>query len=373
MTILPSFVRKGQQEPYWCWAACIEMVLTYLRGESPEQCTIAGLGQFNDGTVLCCGQNLDKSACGRSNLDVPLQRAGVDHKCLTPDEVEFGTIKAEIDAGRPVLCDIELVEPSPPGTHALVITGYDEAGQRLLGQNPEPVGSTGSTCWLSFNCLKANLNQAYVHLALLQPRPQAAAPLRPPTPIPLAPSPPDSALLVARSLLPEALRLAGARADLALTNGTPIGVFDLPLSRVLDGTLPSLLTELAKIDGPSTRLNRVLFPVVAPGRLISVIEVVSSQDHPDDPTWDGCCIGDTVTFTMIDEVRRFDAITHRVGLGGYVAFTVPALGIWLLATIAAGTPVFLPTINVPRTDLLARKRYHADRIGAALRAVATLR
>jgi hypothetical protein len=379
MTTLPGFVRFGQQQIYWCWAACIQMVLQHLQGQSPQQCTIVAWGDHNDGTVDCCvATNTGKRACGTSTLETPLQRAGISYTSWSPGQATFAAICAEIDAGRPVIIEVAVDDSAAPGSHAIVVTGYDNSsGPRLLGQNPSPPPN-GSTSWMSYKCLEdVSLLHAYAGLAL-QARPQPLAALHPPVPVPVphVPPVPDPALSLARSMVPEALRLAGAPPTLAVGKATPIGIVDVPLSAVLDGSLPSLLTTEVNARGPNAPLDRVLYPVMTLSRLVSVVEVVASHAHPHtppEPAWTGCCVGDTETYSLLDDTRRFDAQAHQLGLADYIAFNVPRLGIWLVATNSGGAPAFVPATSVPRTNLIARQRYTADMIGAALRAAATLR
>lgn len=375
MTILPGFKCIGQKDHYWCWAACIQMVLQYLQGESPEQCAIVRWGDHNNDTVDCClPANRSLRACGTSGLELPLKHANLTYKSWSPPEATFDAITAEIDAGRPVLIEIAVDDGEAPGSHAIVVTGYDTTNEkRLLGQNPSPPPN-GTTSWMSFAWLnEVALLHAYAHLAL-QPGPQPLAAIHPSVPEPLVPPLPAAALQRAQSLVPEALRLAGVPTTLALAKAAPIGVFDLPLSALLGGKLPSLLT--ARVNDGANALDRVLYPVMTRNHLVSVVEVTPHHAHPrttPQPTWTGRCSGDTETFSLVDDARRFDAQAHRIALADYVAFHVPMLGIWLVATNSGKTPAFVPATSVPRTDLIARQRYTADQIGAALRAAATLR
>ena len=379
VTVLSHFPLFGQTEPAWCWAASIQMVLAWLRGDGgPDQALIANTGSASSPRVDCrIGANRRRKECGLSDLAQPLDRNGVAYKFWAPDTATFQLIASEIKAGRPVLAEVSFSSATALGKHAVVIVGVDESAQLLRVHNPDPIG-VGSRCWISDRCLRGELSLGgvYGRLRLQQAKASLAAPPAKGKTIAARASRslPKRARRAAEAILPHARRLASSAASkLALAPTETLHVFDLPPQLLADERLAATLAQLVDPARRAHVPSRVLVPLQLAGAVVSVVEVVPDKVGGDaDVTWSGCCIGDTGTFQLLYDTRKGDASAHRVSAADYVGIAAPSIGVWLVGTRKGKDAVFVPVISVPRGRLRAGERYDAATVARSLARVAAL-
>jgi hypothetical protein len=137
----------AQEGNQWCWAACVEMVLT-LYGRPQEQCVIVGRQLAAPDNSKSCSDiknQFDEKTCEaeeiinvwkQSDVTVAAQRGTIDDP-KSIDKIE--DIKAQIKKNSPVEAGILWFEQIGGG-HAVLIVGYDETGtQPVVWVNePEP-------------------------------------------------------------------------------------------------------------------------------------------------------------------------------------------------------------------------------------------
>jgi hypothetical protein len=126
-----QFCGEWQEQSEWCWAAASASVSSYYfqrgNGKRYRQCEIVQSLLFPDRN--CCG---NPSIC---NAQGPLDKGMklIDHfSHLTSGAVGLGTIRAEIDAQRPISVRVILQSGLE---HIVLIYGYSENSQ-LCVWNP---------------------------------------------------------------------------------------------------------------------------------------------------------------------------------------------------------------------------------------------
>jgi hypothetical protein len=161
-----------QSTPEWCWLATGEMIFRYynIPMNAPEyQCGEArfqGAFQVAPGGPMAfagpcwtncipCGNVSAGSVQGLVNMIVQYPygmsvvtgnnfRLQAPQVSLTP--MQALAVKAEIDAGRPIIAGISPGQGMlPPGLaqHAVLIVGYDNNGATLVVNDPFPYASAG--------------------------------------------------------------------------------------------------------------------------------------------------------------------------------------------------------------------------------------
>ncbi len=113
-----------QEQSEWCWAACTEMVATYLGIANVRQCELAN---FLHGQTNCC-QEPGSDAC---NQPCPYEGIGpvyghLNVNCISdpfPENVQV--IQRELLAGRPVEVGLLWYEG---GGHVALIRGITDQG-----------------------------------------------------------------------------------------------------------------------------------------------------------------------------------------------------------------------------------------------------
>lgn len=111
-----DYMMQEQQQSNWCWAACGASTGNfYSGGDNYTQCEIANTCQ---GKTSCC---TDPAGCNfYGYLDTALEAAQCfDRKQSSP--VDFPTVKASIDANRPLGARVKW---NGGGAHFLMMTGY---------------------------------------------------------------------------------------------------------------------------------------------------------------------------------------------------------------------------------------------------------
>ena len=107
-------------ESVWCWAACGQMVINYVTGKSITQCDQAK-------------HRFARNDCKHEDCRVPgwPEFCKYDVSVRTTEDgetLDFGVIKQEIDAGRPVVLSWHNLDTSTEeedGTgHMVVVSGY---------------------------------------------------------------------------------------------------------------------------------------------------------------------------------------------------------------------------------------------------------
>jgi hypothetical protein len=137
-----------QQQSEWCWAACVEMVLTHYQIHA-AQCAIVDKKRSFAATVNgapgpCCGNEarFQLETCNVDDIDDVWGKFGLT---ATPrgnpqsGEVTFQMIKDEIDARRPVEVAIRW-HLDRPGGHAVLIVGWTTVNgqEAVLVNDPLP-------------------------------------------------------------------------------------------------------------------------------------------------------------------------------------------------------------------------------------------
>lgn len=114
-----------QREIQQCWAACVDMVLDYLREPDIRQCEIADRStQTAEG---CCNAP-SSSLCNRPLKDNEITRLWESYD-IRPDyvdrDVTFEIIQEEIRDKRPVEVGLTFTLSGPRG-HVVIVRGWDE-------------------------------------------------------------------------------------------------------------------------------------------------------------------------------------------------------------------------------------------------------
>ncbi|MFF1375264.1 papain-like cysteine protease family protein [Streptomyces sp. NPDC058308] len=124
-----NITMQSQQKTNWCWAAGGNTIATYLgRTYSQNQFCNAAFGR-NQSTE--CPNN--QATLG--NVQSGLRWAGINPGSYVTGWLRYPTVKAEIDAGRPVETRIQW---SNGGGHMHVLYGYDDASSWVYWGDPWP-------------------------------------------------------------------------------------------------------------------------------------------------------------------------------------------------------------------------------------------
>ena len=141
-----AMVPVHQEQTNWCWAASAQMIQLAVRGVAPSQCSIVT-------------STLGRPTCdnvGVSDLWVSyaLIVLGLSYTTNYPGLPGAATIKAQVDAGKPLEYDFAL---TAGGKHVVVIKGYyydpaSPTGSTIYWNDPwEPSSKQGSWSYLSSN------------------------------------------------------------------------------------------------------------------------------------------------------------------------------------------------------------------------------
>ncbi|MEU5686973.1 papain-like cysteine protease family protein [Streptomyces venezuelae] len=124
-----NITMQAQQKTNWCWAAGGNTIATYMgRNYSQNQFCNAAFGR-NQNTE--CPNN--QATLG--NVQNGLRWAGINSGSYVTGWLRYPTVKAEIDAGRPVETRIQW---SNGGGHMHVLYGYDDASSWVYWGDPWP-------------------------------------------------------------------------------------------------------------------------------------------------------------------------------------------------------------------------------------------
>lgn len=121
-----TFGMQMQMQTNWSWAAVACSVAAYYKSSTNTQCNLACqvLGRSD-----CCSPQSAIAVCNRP-YSMPLALQAVSHlDTVVPANISMNRIAAEIDAGRPVIAELEWMSGSI--LHPVVITGYDRVAQTL--------------------------------------------------------------------------------------------------------------------------------------------------------------------------------------------------------------------------------------------------
>ncbi|WP_437962988.1 papain-like cysteine protease family protein (plasmid) [Sorangium sp. So ce119] len=124
----------SQQQSMWCWAACIEMVITYYNTAAEQQCSIVNhvLGRSD-----CCS----KPGSGWCNTSISGSMVGPAYPQyqITANEtygpVALAYVQQFINANAVLEASLNW---TAGGGHLALIIGYDNASTDLLVNDPWP-------------------------------------------------------------------------------------------------------------------------------------------------------------------------------------------------------------------------------------------
>ena len=138
-----------QEQTYWCWAACTQMIFDYY-GISLEQCEIAEIARILDytynpyprfGGSNCCNPN---NGCNRKNsftnyvFSYGSIQAILDSLSISSSKIgsnlQLSEIKSEIDAWEPFIIYWKWVNESDG--HFVICRGYDTASEKIYINDP---------------------------------------------------------------------------------------------------------------------------------------------------------------------------------------------------------------------------------------------
>ncbi|WP_239571763.1 papain-like cysteine protease family protein, partial [Streptomyces sp. G44] len=124
-----NITMQAQQKTNWCWAAGGNTIAAFMgRTYSQNQFCNAAFGR-NQNTE--CPNN--QATLG--NVQNGLRWAGINPGSYVTGWLRYPTVKAEIDAGRPVETRIQW---SNGGGHMHVLYGYDDANSWVYWGDPWP-------------------------------------------------------------------------------------------------------------------------------------------------------------------------------------------------------------------------------------------
>lgn len=138
-----------QEQAFWCWAACMEMVTQYVfTGSDLKQCELASQA-FNQTTCCVDGANKEcNKPLGLNSITDMLIRRGL--RAIRHDgPLTYQEIVTEISSERPV--KVGLVFSTLFG-HAILLHGFDStnaAEPLVFFHNPDPTYGTGSATYSS--------------------------------------------------------------------------------------------------------------------------------------------------------------------------------------------------------------------------------
>ncbi|MEU7133729.1 papain-like cysteine protease family protein [Streptomyces sp. NPDC046261] len=143
---------QAQEKTNWCWAASGNTITTWMgRKYSQNQfCNAA----FNRTQGTACPNN--QATLG--NVQNALAWAGINRGSYVSGWLRYATVKAEIDAGRPVETRIGW---QSGGGHMHVIYGYDDSGSMVYWGDPWP--SSNRYNWASHSWYVNNNQFAWTH------------------------------------------------------------------------------------------------------------------------------------------------------------------------------------------------------------------
>lgn len=124
---LPKFMEK-QSETNWCWAALGASVGNYFYGQdSYTQCDVANtcLAKNN-----CC---TNPAGCNEYWFVDKALMAANSYDTKASGTATFATIQSRIDNDEPVGIRVKW---TGTGAHCMMITGYDENGEKITIQDP---------------------------------------------------------------------------------------------------------------------------------------------------------------------------------------------------------------------------------------------
>src|SRR5215472_9392812 len=136
-----QFKMQRQILSQWCWAAAAASVCDFYEDASyGSQCafvsSVTGLGDC----CQSCQADGEASVCNQPyNLGSALWESHHGVK-VKPDSPDFGKVKGEIEAERPVACNVYWADGS---AHALAIYGYTDTDLLLIA-DPEKPGTAVS-------------------------------------------------------------------------------------------------------------------------------------------------------------------------------------------------------------------------------------
>ena len=130
----------AQEQRYWCWAACTDMVLHYYDNPDARQCEFANW-LFQQ--TQCC-EDPTSPACDRGCYANQVAAVYGNWNILSAHiegTVPFADLQAEIDAGRPVEVAFYW---TGGGGHVVIVRGWDtnETGPFVRVNDPH-YGSVG--------------------------------------------------------------------------------------------------------------------------------------------------------------------------------------------------------------------------------------
>ena len=134
----------GQQQDEWCWAACLEMVLSSQGLPDRSQCQLADEAFNLDG---CCGNpayQLCNQPLSVSRVSSTYARLGLSSR-FTNGPISFEQISEEIEQNRVVLAGLKFVLPGGIAVgHAIVIAGCYESQDGRFVIVYDPARNVGS-------------------------------------------------------------------------------------------------------------------------------------------------------------------------------------------------------------------------------------
>ena len=132
----------AQEQPNWCWAACIEMVLRYYNDPIVQQCELANelFGQSK-----CCSEPSSPECnkpCEIEDISKLYSRSGV-HSQFVDENVPFSTLQSEIDADRPV--EVVFYQRQKKQGHLVIVRGWHIAETEEFVHVNDPKDSNGAS------------------------------------------------------------------------------------------------------------------------------------------------------------------------------------------------------------------------------------
>lgn len=157
VTCTPPIEAVVQKQSEWCWAACVEMVLSHYNRHQ-DQCAVvaAKLTLADNQQHDCCGdneRNFELVACENLLMDdvwrrfdfkTDLKTDGVHPLDVPLDQLEFSKIQEEINNNRPVEVGIKW-HVDRGGGHAILIVGWvvKDGEPAVLVNDPLPTSLLG--------------------------------------------------------------------------------------------------------------------------------------------------------------------------------------------------------------------------------------
>jgi hypothetical protein len=120
-SVLP-IKRIDQAQSEWCWAACGEMIATYLKRPSFTQCMFANgyLARTGYCVDACKDPGTCNSPCRQQDISIEYAKAGIS-SVLVPAAIDTQTLHDEVGARQPVLA---MVQYQSGASHVVLLTGY---------------------------------------------------------------------------------------------------------------------------------------------------------------------------------------------------------------------------------------------------------